>query len=291
MHVAFLVSVVPDAFVLSRVPVRAESRSVPVRTGPPTMEGSLMGFHERELEAVVQGGGNPTYRVRSAAERRQMRDATRDSSGAMHAATSESFVHGGLNTAYAVRSAAERRQPSDPWQQQQQQQLSNLWETTLALLEQGKEEDERGNSAAAYLQYSEAIWGLQALLEQEADARRQELLHARLVEYSARLQQLDAVRQEAQKTAALASPSAPVQSPPVARQLSPGSRAPPSPLPESSVHEGGHDPWTMHAGEQRYSRGHGFPTDRSPRTTPLQVRYGAPSAEAILEYGDGSSCE
>ena len=281
MHVAFLVSVVPDAFVLSRVPVR----SVPVRTGPPTMEGSLMGFHEREPEAVVQGGGNPTYRVRSAAERRQMRDATRDS---MHAATSESFVHGGLNT--AVRSAAERRQPSDPWQQQQQQ-LSNLWETTLALLEQGKEEDERGNSAAAYLHYSEAIWGLQALLEQEADARRQELLHARLVEYSARLQQLDAVRQEAQKTAALASPSAPVQSPPVTRQLSPGSRAPPSPLPESSVHEDGHDPWTMHAGERRYSRGQGFPTDGSPRTTPLQVRYGVPSAEAILEYGDGSSCE
>ena len=88
-----------------------------------------------------------------------------------------------------------------------------------------------------------------------------------------------------------ASPSAPVQSPPVARQLSPGSRAPPSPLPESSVHEGGHDPWTMHAGERRYSRGQGFPTDGSPRTTPLQVRYGVPSAEAILEYGDGSSCE
>ena len=28
------------------------------------------------------------------------------------------------------------------------QRLSDLWETTLALLEQGKEEDERGNSAA-----------------------------------------------------------------------------------------------------------------------------------------------
>ena len=79
------------------------------------------------------------------------------------------------------------------------QRLSDLWETTLALLEQGKEEDERGNSAAAYLQYSEAIGGLQALLELEVDARRQELLRARLVEYLARLQQLNELRQEAEK--------------------------------------------------------------------------------------------
>ena len=56
------------------------------------------------------------------------------------------------------------------------QRLNDLWETTLALLEQGKEEDDRGNTAAACLQYSEAVGGLQALLEQEADARRQELL-------------------------------------------------------------------------------------------------------------------
>ena len=75
------------------------------------------------------------------------------------------------------------------------QRLSDLWESTLTLLEQGKEEDERGNSAAAYLQYAEAIGGLQALLEEEADAKRQELLRARLVEYSARLQQLSALRQ------------------------------------------------------------------------------------------------
>ena len=102
------------------------------------------------------------------------------------------------------------------------QRLSDLWETTLALLEQGKEEDERGNSAAAYLQYSEAIGGLQALLEQEADARRQELLRARLVEYSVRLQQLAALRQVAQEAAAPAFPTAPSQSPPVQQQLSGG---------------------------------------------------------------------
>ena len=86
------------------------------------------------------------------------------------------------------------------------QRLSDLWESTLTLLEQGKEEDERGNSAAAYLQYAEAIGGLQALLEEEADAKRQELLRARLVEYSARLQQLSALRQ-AQEAAAPALPS------------------------------------------------------------------------------------
>ena len=102
------------------------------------------------------------------------------------------------------------------------QRLSDLWESTLALLEQGKQEDERGNSAAAYLQYSEAIGGLQALLEQEADARRQELLRARLVEYSLRLQQLNALRQEAQEAAAPAFPSAPSQAPPVQQQLSGG---------------------------------------------------------------------
>jgi hypothetical protein len=102
------------------------------------------------------------------------------------------------------------------------QRLSDLWETTLALLEQGKEEDERGNSAAAYLQYSEAIGGLQALLELEVDARRQELLRARLVEYLARLQQLNALRQEAQEAPAPAFPSAPSQAPPVQRQLSGG---------------------------------------------------------------------
>ena len=102
------------------------------------------------------------------------------------------------------------------------QRLSDLWETTLALLEQGKEEDERDNSAAAYLQYSEAIGGLQALLEQEADARRQELLRARLVEYSVRLQQLAALRQEAREAAAPAFPTAPSQSPPVQQQLSGG---------------------------------------------------------------------
>jgi len=40
---------------------------------------------------------------------------------------------------------------------------------------------------------------LQALLELEVDARRQELLRARLVEYLARLQQLNELRQEAEK--------------------------------------------------------------------------------------------
>ena len=57
MHAAFLVLVpalrlVPETFVQGWS-VRAEPRSISVRTGVPSMEGSLMGFHEREPEAFV----------------------------------------------------------------------------------------------------------------------------------------------------------------------------------------------------------------------------------------------
>ena len=112
---------------------------VPVR-------GSLMGFHVREPEALVQGGGNPTYRVRSAAERRQLSD------------------------------------------QQQQRSYGTTHSTS---------------------------------------------------------------------------------------STAPTTRAPPE-----SFELGGRATWMMHEAD-----------DVTPRATPLQVRYGVSSTEAILEYGDGNSCE
>ena len=87
--------------------------------------------------------------------------------------------------------------------------LSDLWETTLAMLEHGAAEDQRGNYAAACLQYSEAIGGLQALLELESDARRTELLTARLTEYSLRLQQLNSMRLNAAAAPPVAMPAVP----------------------------------------------------------------------------------
>ena len=85
------------------------------------------------------------------------------------------------------------------------QRLTDLWESTLTLLEHGKAEDDRGNHAAARLQYSEAIGGLQALLELEPEPRRLELLRERLAEYSARLEQLNALLLQA---GALSAPAA-----------------------------------------------------------------------------------
>ena len=68
--------------------------------------------------------------------------------------------------------------------------LADLWETTLTLLERGKAEDDASNGSAAVLLYSEAVGGLQALLELEENEKRLELLRARLAEYTSRLAQL-----------------------------------------------------------------------------------------------------
>ena len=68
--------------------------------------------------------------------------------------------------------------------------LADLWETTLTLLERGKAEDDANNGSAAVLLYSEAVGGLQALLELEENEKRLELLRARLTEYTSRLAQL-----------------------------------------------------------------------------------------------------
>ena len=69
--------------------------------------------------------------------------------------------------------------------------IAETWESTLSLLERGKEEDDRGAWAAACLLYSEAISGLQTLLELEDGERRVSLLQARLQEYGARLAELN----------------------------------------------------------------------------------------------------
>uniref|UniRef100_A0A7S4BPK7 Calpain catalytic domain-containing protein n=1 Tax=Chrysotila carterae TaxID=13221 RepID=A0A7S4BPK7_CHRCT len=68
--------------------------------------------------------------------------------------------------------------------------LANLWESTLTLLERGTAEDQGGRSSAAALCYSEALGGIQAILQLEQDARRRELLLARYSEYGKRLHEI-----------------------------------------------------------------------------------------------------
>lgn len=85
-----------------------------------------------------------------------------------------------------------------------QRRIAELWESTLSLLERGKAEDDRGAYAAARLLYSEAIGGLQTLIELETGERRVALLNARLKEYCARLQEYaDAPKVEPSPTPAL----------------------------------------------------------------------------------------
>ena len=78
----------------------------------------------------------------------------------------------------------------DPLAALAESRLADLWETTLTLLERGKAEDDANNGSAAVLLYSEAVGGLQALLELEESEKRLELLRARLAEYTSRLAQL-----------------------------------------------------------------------------------------------------
>lgn len=266
--------------------VRAEPRSVPVRTGvPPSMKGSLMGFHEREPEAFVQGGGNPAYRVRSAAERRQMRDPTgtdqfspsvtpieassapENAAGAQAVAIAARAVQGGGYPGWSVSAAAERQQLQDATRDSSgtihaatsvapttRAPPSPLLETfvqdTPPFFERDPESFVQGGGNPAYAVRSAAE----------------------------RRQLSDQQQQRAYETTHSTSSTAPT------------TRAPPSPLPESFV-QGGHATWMMHeADERRYSRGQGFPAG-VPTPTPLQVRYGVSSTEAILEYGDGNSCE
>ena len=66
----------------------------------------------------------------------------------------------------------------DPLAALAESRLADLWETTLTLLERGKAEDDANNGSAAVLLYSEAVGGLQALLELEESEKRLELLRA-----------------------------------------------------------------------------------------------------------------
>jgi len=91
-------------------------------------------------------------------------------------------------------------EPTDPLAAYAAARHADLWETTLALLERGKAEDDAGAASAAALLYSEAIGGLEALLELEPEGRRRELLRERLAEYGARLPELHAI--SARQTAA-----------------------------------------------------------------------------------------
>ena len=60
----------------------------------------------------------------------------------------------------------------DPLAALAESRLADLWETTLTLLERGKAEDDANNGSAAVLLYSEAVGGLQALLELEENEKR-----------------------------------------------------------------------------------------------------------------------
>ena len=301
MHAAFLVLVpalrlVPETFVQGWS-VRAEPRSISVRTGVPSMEGSLMGFHEREPEAFVQGGGNPAYRVRSAAERRQMRDPAgidqvmpieassppENAAGAPSAAIAACAVQGGGYPGWSVSAAAERQQLRDVTRDEEQEVAKQAWLAVLA------EQDSSGTIHAATSSTAPTtrappsplpetfVQDTPPFFERDPESFVQgggDPAYA--VRSAAERRQLSDQQQQHSYGTTHSTAS-----------TTPTTRAPPSPLPE-----GGHDTWMMHeAGERRSSRGQGFPAGVSPRATPLQVRYGVSSTEAILEYGDGNSCE
>ena len=295
MQVALLVFVpalrlVPESFVQGWS-VRAAPRSIPVRTGvPPSMagaRGSLMGFHEREPEASVQGGGNPAYRVRSAAERRQMRGPAgtdqfghgatpieassppENAAGAPSAAIAARAVQGGGYPGWSVSAAAERQQLRDVTRDSSDtiQAATSVAPSTRAPPSPHPETFATFDTPPFFERDPESFvqGGGDPAYAVRSAAERRQLSNQQ--------------QQHSYETTHSTSSTAPT------------TRAPPSPLPEAFV-QGGHATWMMHeADERKYSRGQGVPAGVPTPATPLQVRYGVSSTEAILEYGDGNSCE
>ena len=246
-----------------------------------------MGFHEREPEASVQGGGNPAYRVRSAAERRQMRgpagtdqfghSATpieassppENAAGAPSAAIAARAVQGGGYPGWSVSAAAERQQLRDVTRDS-----SDTIQAAISVAPSTR-------APPSPLPETFATFDTPPFFERDPESFVQgggDPAYA--VRSAAERRQLSNQQQQhSYETTHSTSSTAPT------------TRAPPSPLPEAFV-QGGHATWMMHeADERKYSRGQGVPAGVPTPATPLQVRYGVSSTEAILEYGDGNSCE
>ena len=236
---------------------------VPVR-------GSLMGFHVREPEALVQGGGNPTYRVRSAAERRQMRDPAgtdqfsrsvtpieasstpENAAGAPSAAIAARAAQGGGYPGWSVSAAAER------------QQLRDVTRDSSGTIHAATGVAPTTRAPPSPLPET-FVQDTPPFFERDPESFVQGGGHpAYAVRSAAERRQLsDQQQQRSYGTTHSTSSTAPT------------TRAPPE-----SFEQGGHATWMMHEAD-----------DVTPRATPLQVRYGVSSTEAILEYGDGNSCE
>ena len=236
---------------------------VPVR-------GSLMGFHVREPEALVQGGGNPTYRVRSAAERRQMRDPAgtdqfsrsvtpieasstpENAAGAPSAAIAARAAQGGGYPGWSVSAAAER------------QQLRDVTRDSSGTIDAATGVAPTTRAPPSPLPET-FVQDTPPFFERDPESFVQGGGHpAYAVRSAAERRQLsDQQQQRSYGTTHSTSSTAPT------------TRAPPE-----SFEQGGHATWMMHEAD-----------DVTPRATPLQVRYGVSSTEAILEYGDGNSCE